>query len=115
MTTIHSRNLTPWLYSFRRPLNTRIMEQPDFFPIPSPCIGVCEANEKGYCKGCLRSREERHFWQQMTDDQKHQVMRLLHMRKTKIRNKKLDLLRQQDEWEEIQQDNLFDDNFVPET
>ena len=42
-------------------------------------------------------------------------MRLLHMRKTKIRNKKLDLLRQQDEWEEIQQDNLFDDNFVPET
>ena len=64
------------------------MEQPDFFPIPSPCIGVCEANEKGYCKGCLRSREERLYWQQMTDDQKHQVMRLLHMRKTKIRNKK---------------------------
>ncbi len=30
------------------------MEQPDFFPIPSPCIGVCEANAKGYCKGCLR-------------------------------------------------------------
>lgn len=91
------------------------MEQPDFFPIPSPCIGVCEANAKGYCKGCLRSREERLYWQQMTDDQKHQVMRLLHIRKTKIRNKKLDLLRQQDEWEEIQQDNLFDDNFVPET
>ena len=91
------------------------MEQPDFFAIPSPCIGVCRANNKGYCIGCLRSREERLYWQQMNDDQKHQVMRLLHMRKTKIRNKKLDLLRQQEEREEIQQDNLFDDNFVPET
>ena len=45
------------------------MEQPDFFPIPSPCIGVCEANAKGYCKGCLRSREERLYWHQMTDSQ----------------------------------------------
>ena len=35
------------------------MEQPDFFAIPSPCIGVCRANNKGYCIGCLRSREER--------------------------------------------------------
>ena len=25
------------------------MEQPDFFAIPSPCIGVCRANNKGYC------------------------------------------------------------------
>ncbi|WP_165008536.1 DUF1289 domain-containing protein [Neisseria yangbaofengii] len=68
------------------------MQQPDFFTIPSPCTGVCEANAKGYCKGCLRSREERLYWQQMSDDQKHQVMRLLSMRKNKIRNRKLDLL-----------------------
>lgn len=61
------------------------MHQPDFFAIPSPCIGVCEANAKGYCKGCLRSREERLYWQQMNDDQKHQVMRLLAMRRQKIR------------------------------
>ncbi|PSJ80943.1 DUF1289 domain-containing protein [Neisseria iguanae] len=67
------------------------MQQPDFFTIPSPCIGVCEANTKGYCKGCLRSREERLYWQQMNDDQKHQVMRLLSMRKSKIRNRKPDL------------------------
>ena len=66
------------------------MEQPDFFPIPSPCIGICEANDKGYCKGCLRSREERHYWQKMTDSQKHQVMRLLAVRKSKIRHKKLE-------------------------
>ncbi|ASK27660.1 DUF1289 domain-containing protein [Neisseria chenwenguii] len=63
------------------------MDQPDLFAIPSPCIGVCEANSKGYCKGCLRSREERLYWQQMTDGQKHQVMRLLAVRRSKIRNK----------------------------
>ena len=66
------------------------MEQPDFFPIPSPCIGVCEANAKGYCKGCLRSREERLYWLQMTDSQKHQVMHLLSLRKAKIRNRKME-------------------------
>lgn len=61
------------------------MEQPDFFAIPSPCIGVCQVNSKGYCKGCLRSREERLYWLNMTDDQKHQVMKLLALRRKKIR------------------------------
>ncbi|MCF7521247.1 DUF1289 domain-containing protein [Neisseria sp. ZJ106] len=63
------------------------MQQPDFFTIPSPCIGVCQANAKGYCKGCLRSREERLYWLQMSDDQKHQVMRLLAQRRAKIRQR----------------------------
>ena len=35
------------------------MEQLEIFPLQSPCIGVCEVNNKGYCKGCLRNREER--------------------------------------------------------
>lgn len=61
------------------------MNQPDFFPIPSPCIGVCEVNNKGYCKGCLRNRDERQYWQRMSDDQKHHVMRLLSLRRAKIR------------------------------
>lgn len=60
------------------------MEQLEFFTIPSPCIGVCEANAKGYCKGCLRSREERLYWQKMTDGQKHQVIRLIGLRRQKI-------------------------------
>jgi len=47
-----------------------IMEQLEFFSIPSPCIGVCQANSKGYCKGCLRSREERLYWLKLTDTQK---------------------------------------------
>ena len=64
------------------------MEQPDFFAIPSPCIGVCRANNKGYCIGRPRSREERLYWQQMNDDQKHQVMRLLVIRRKKIEQAK---------------------------
>ena len=60
------------------------MEQLEFFSIPSPCIGVCEANSKGYCKGCLRSREERLYWLDMSDAQKQQVLRLLGLRRHKI-------------------------------
>lgn len=66
------------------------MQQPDFFDIPSPCIGVCEANAKGYCKGCLRSREERLYWLNMNDGQKHEVMRLLAMRRKKLQNAALE-------------------------
>ncbi|OSI13224.1 DUF1289 domain-containing protein [Neisseria canis] len=62
------------------------MNQPDFFEIPSPCIGVCRMNGKGYCKGCFRSREERLYWLHMTDEQKHQVMRLIAMRRKKVQH-----------------------------
>ena len=72
------------------------MDQPDFFAIPSPCIGVCKVNSKGYCHGCLRSREERLYWLQMNDDQKHQVMRLIAMRRKK--------------WEQV----LWERNQLPE-
>ena len=41
------------------------MEQLEFFEIPSPCIGVCQVNNKGYCKGCFRSRDERVYWHQV--------------------------------------------------
>ncbi|UTM58683.1 DUF1289 domain-containing protein [Photobacterium sp. CCB-ST2H9] len=56
------------------------MEQLDFFTIPSPCIGVCQANNRGYCKGCLRSREERFHWQEMNNDQKRHVIKLCKQR-----------------------------------
>ncbi|MDO4227039.1 DUF1289 domain-containing protein [Neisseria sp.] len=60
------------------------MEQLEFFAIPSPCVGVCEANSKGFCKGCLRSRDERLYWLKMSDTQKHQVIRLIAMRRQKL-------------------------------
>lgn len=60
------------------------MEQLEIFPLQSPCIGVCEVNNKGYCKGCLRSREERFNWQTMTPTQQQEVMRLCRNRKLRV-------------------------------
>lgn len=60
------------------------MEQLEFFDIPSPCIGVCTANSKGYCKGCLRSRDERLYWAQLSNEEKRRVLRLCTARKRKL-------------------------------
>ena len=60
------------------------MEQLEFFALPNPCVGVCEANNKGYCKGCLRSREERQFWLKMSEAQKRQVLRLCQLRRRRL-------------------------------
>lgn len=55
-------------------------QQLEFFDIPSPCRGICQADERGYCRGCLRSREERFGWMQMNDVQKKDVLRLCRQR-----------------------------------
>lgn len=55
-------------------------QQLEFFEIPSPCIGVCSSDEKGFCRGCLRSRDERFQWLSMTDTQKREVLRLCRQR-----------------------------------
>ena len=60
------------------------MQQLEFFEIPSPCIGVCEANNKGYCKGCFRSREERLYWLKFSEADKRQVVRLCLQRKARV-------------------------------
>ncbi|MDF2179525.1 DUF1289 domain-containing protein [Aliiglaciecola sp. CAU 1673] len=57
------------------------MEQLEFFDIPSPCIGVCQAGDKGFCLGCYRSREERLYWLQLTPDAKRKVIKACTMRK----------------------------------
>lgn len=50
-------------------------EQLEFFPVPSPCLGICQSDERGYCRGCMRSRDERFYWQNMTNPQKQEVLR----------------------------------------
>ncbi|XTZ36678.1 DUF1289 domain-containing protein [Salmonella enterica] len=55
-------------------------EQLEFFPIQSPCRGICQSDERGFCRGCMRSREERFNWQQMNDTQKQEVLRLCRQR-----------------------------------
>lgn len=61
-----------------------IMEQLELFPLKNPCIGVCESNNRGYCKGCLRSRSERQQWLNMSNLQKRHVLRLCHLRHKKL-------------------------------
>lgn len=55
-------------------------EQLEFFPIQSPCRGICQVDERGFCKGCMRSRDERFNWQRLSDTQKQDVLRLCRQR-----------------------------------
>ncbi|GGO68761.1 DUF1289 domain-containing protein [Bowmanella pacifica] len=57
------------------------MQQLEFFDIPSPCIGVCQSGDKGYCIGCFRTREERLYWHQIDADVKRKIIRACQMRK----------------------------------
>lgn len=82
------------------------MNQLEFFEIPSPCIGVCEANNKGFCKGCFRSREERLYWLEMNADQKRQVVRLCQDRKARVLRARLEA-NASPEAQQPPQDELF--------
>jgi predicted Fe-S protein YdhL (DUF1289 family) len=58
----------------------QMIEQLEFFEISSPCNGSCASDERGYCLGCLRSREERFHWLSMTEIEKREVLRLCRQR-----------------------------------
>lgn len=57
------------------------MDQLELFELPNPCIGVCESDNRGYCKGCLRSRDERFNWPQKPAAEKARILKLLAQRK----------------------------------
>lgn len=56
------------------------MEQLEFFVVPSPCVGICSVDEKGYCKGCMRKRDERFRWLELTPAQQLHVIKLCKQR-----------------------------------
>ncbi len=60
-------------------------EQLEFFPVPSPCRGICRTDSKGYCVGCFRSREERFQWMSFNDAQKRNILRLCQQRRLRVR------------------------------
>lgn len=65
------------------------MEQLEFFQVPSPCVGVCSSDEKGYCNGCMRKREERFNWMSMTPAEQLHVIKLCrHRYRRKIMKQK---------------------------
>lgn len=75
------------------------MEQLEFFEIPSPCIGICQADARGYCKGCLRNRDERFNWLNFSDAQKYDVIRLCKQRRRRrqlaiLKARKIEILQE---------------------
>lgn len=52
------------------------MQQLELLSIDNPCIGVCQSDNRGYCRGCFRSRDERFEWATMTPPQKRKVLEL---------------------------------------
>lgn len=59
------------------------MQQLELITIETPCINVCQSDNRGYCLGCFRSRDERFKWAQMTSPEKRKVLELC-----KSRNKR---------------------------
>lgn len=61
--------------------------QLDFFDVPSPCIGVCQSDNRGYCLGCQRSRDERLNWNEYDNEQKQKVIKLCRRRQQRKQTK----------------------------
>ena len=84
------------------------MEQLEFFNVPSPCVRVCTVDERGYCQGCMRNRQERFDWLNMTPAQQLHVIKLCrqrYRRKMMNQNKKEQPLSQMDD--QSPQQSLF--------
>ncbi|WP_280636292.1 DUF1289 domain-containing protein [Endozoicomonas sp. G2_1] len=85
--------------------------QLEFFDVPSPCVGICQSDDKGYCLGCMRTREERQTWLQYSSDDKQKVIKRCQQR---FRRKK-GLIKTKVESVETahQQGSLFESKFEP--
>ena len=59
------------------------MDQLELFDLPNPCIGVCQSNNRGYCVGCLRSRDERFNWHQKPAAERARILKLLEQRRAR--------------------------------
>lgn len=94
------------------------MEQIELFAIESPCRGVCENSKKGFCKGCLRSRDERFHWFSMSNEDRHKVLDLCQQRRQRLIKARQERLEAEskkalpygmdDELEEITDQDLFE-------
>ncbi len=62
--------------------------QLEFFEVPSPCVGICQSNDKGFCIGCMRSRQERQEWKTLASDEKQKVIKRCIQRKKRQENAK---------------------------
>jgi len=80
--------------------------QLEFFDVPSPCVGVCQSDDKGLCLGCFRTREERLNWISLNSDDKQKVVkRCIQRRKRRNAQPKPKVVEQTIE---VQQPSLLD-------
>lgn len=80
--------------------------QLEMFEVPSPCIGVCQTGERGYCVGCFRSREERLYWLQIDDATKRTILKACNRRKAYAKYKNSAKRKQANQDDDTQQ-SLF--------
>lgn len=93
-----------------------MIDQGELFHTPNPCRSICTVNNKGFCKGCFRSREERFHWNEFTEYQKHLVVQLCQVREKRVeaaRRKKL-LKEAQEREQQKAQFDLFGEPIVYE-
>lgn len=61
-----------------------MIDQGELFVIPNPCRGICTVNNRGYCKGCLRSRKERFHWHEFSPFHQQLIINTCEKRRLKI-------------------------------
>ncbi len=49
--------------------------QLEFFDVPSPCVGICQSDDKGQCSGCFRTRDERLNWVAFDSNERQKVIK----------------------------------------
>ena len=84
-----------------------MIDQGELFSIPNPCKGVCTSNSRGYCRGCLRSRQERFHWHEFSPFQQQLIANACEKRRLKILAAR-DGIAEDDFGEEPDQADLFD-------
>jgi len=86
--------------------------QLEFFDVPSPCVGVCQSDEKGYCLGCMRTRDERKEWIKLDNDNKQKVIKRCIQRKKRQKKKELNIAVEvvavREEQHQVEQPSLLD-------
>jgi predicted Fe-S protein YdhL (DUF1289 family) len=76
--------------------------QLEFFDVPSPCVGICQSNDKGQCLGCFRTRVERQTWTNINSDEKQKVIKRCIQRKKRFDNKVIEKVKIEEESQVIQ-------------
>ncbi|MBJ7556426.1 DUF1289 domain-containing protein [Marinomonas spartinae] len=73
------------------------MEQIELFAIESPCRGICVNSAKGFCKGCLRSREERFEWFSLSNEARFIILERCKQRRQRLLRAREERLNQHSE------------------